>query len=46
MDTTDPDPNCTVLVFLSKPEWMWGAEMGANEFGVVIGKKKRVYFDY
>lgn len=29
----------TYPVLLSKPSWMWGAEMGANNFGLVIGNE-------
>ena len=34
-----PQPPQTNAVIVSKPHWMWGAEMGANEHGVVIGNE-------
>jgi len=34
-----PQVKHTFAVILSQPDWMWGAEMGANEHGVVIGNE-------
>ena len=34
-----PQVTETYEVLLCQPYWLWGAEMGANEFGVVIGNE-------
>ncbi|MCB0101277.1 MAG: C69 family dipeptidase [Anaerolineales bacterium] len=34
-----PQSKHTHAIFLSKPYWMWGAEMGVNEHGLVIGNE-------
>ncbi|MFX1595608.1 MAG: peptidase C69 [Promethearchaeota archaeon] len=36
---TIPQVHETIAVILSQPWWIWGAEMGANEYGVVIGNE-------
>ncbi len=36
---TIPQVRESYAILISKPSWMWGGEMGTNEFGVTIGNE-------
>jgi secernin len=38
-ELTIPQVRHTHAILISRPFWMWGAEMGANDHGVVIGNE-------
>ena len=43
---TIPQVNVTYEVLILRPHWIWGAEMGCNEYGLVIGNEAVFTKDY